>query len=166
MLDTIEVDNPHRIRVPDLKRVRGELRYDPQTVLATRTTRDQLSRMHKHRHISDVQYRAGREFQRNSEAASRQQRSSGDIQERVDGGRVASDGITDRMQRAARQDGDWQILLGATGYKLVYGVAINGWSVEFAARECYGVASSSNRKYASRRLRECLDTLAESMGLG
>lgn len=168
MLDTIEVQNPHGLIVPDIRVVRGELRYDQERVTVARSIRgDPLGEMHAKRQISDAQYAAGRRYQATSEAMGiGVSRSPGDIKEPVDGGLGPTDGLTDRKLDAAKQMDAWRQLLGARGFELVQLVLIAGRSHPWIARQLYGGATQANRRYVGRLFRDCLDQLAADMGLG
>ena len=163
-----EVQNPHRIRVPDLKTVRGEHRYDEAKVTVRRALRDDpLGWMHSRGQINEAQYQAGREYQATREAEGiGTGRSPSELREHVDGGHVASDGITDTKLRAAKRVAAWRSMLGEDGYQLAEAVLVENRQVKQCALSIYGSASPANRKYAGRRFRECLDALAKNMGFG
>lgn len=126
-MDTMAVPNPHGLTVPDLRRVRGELAYYEDRVTVGRQLRDDpLGQMHARRQIGAAQYRAGREYQATFEAAGvGRMRSSGDIREHVDGGQIASDGMTDHQLAAAKRLARWRYRLGRRLAAIVDAVLID-----------------------------------------
>ena len=116
-----------------------------------------------------ARYRAGRLWQADYEAAGIGRIKSQDTTiEPVDGGGGASHqrfGVTDRQVQAMRRLRHWQKLLGSDGWRLTVTVLGDKRSVREATQVLYGEASKAKMTYAGHRFRECLDALAELMGL-
>lgn len=162
-METIEVQNPLRIRVPDLVRKRGELQYhEPRIVVARALRNDPLGSMHARKQISDAQYRAGREWQAKQEAAGTPLKSSGDLQEPVDGSRKHRIGLTDRQRDAARQRAVWRDMLGGKNFALLEAVLIDKANLREAGELIF---PDAQRKYVGWLFRHCLDQVAGSLGL-
>lgn len=166
MIDTLAVPNPHGLRVPDLMRVRGEIAYHEDRVTAARSLRDDpFGQMHARRQIGSAQYRAGREYQATFEAAGvGRLRSPGDIREHVDGGQIASDGMTDHQLAAAKRLARWRYRLGREGAALVDAVLIGKQTLRDIADEGSAMPGKAATTYLGHRFRECLTTLARDMG--
>lgn len=123
---TVMVPNPLRERVPQLRVIERELTYVEDRVRVDRALRDDpLGQMHQRRQIGDAQYQAGRKFQSTWEAAGTPLRSSGNIIEHVDGGRGASDGITDQRMAAGKLLAYFRSELGEADYKFLEAVLID-----------------------------------------
>ena len=165
-MDTMAVPNPHGLTVPDLRRVRGELAYYEDRVTVCRQLRDDpLGQMHARRQIGAAQYRAGREYQATFEAAGvGRMRSSGDIREHVDGGQIASDGMTDHQLAAAKRLARWRYKLGQEGAALVDDVLIGKQTLRQIADGGQRMPSKAEAVFLGHRFRECLTTLARDMG--
>lgn len=164
---TMYVENPLRERLPQLRVVRGETRYTEDRVKVGRALRDDpLGWMHHHRQIGESQYRAGREFQATWEAAGTPLASSGDIREYVDGGRGASDGITDARMRAGKALARYRALLGRD-YDIVVAVLVNKQTVrQVADASRLMMPCAKSTVFHGQLFRRMLSRLAEDMGFG
>jgi hypothetical protein len=162
---TVMVPNPLRERVPQLRVIERELTYVEDRVRTARALRDDpLGQMHQRRQIGDAQYQAGRKFQSTWEAAGTPLRSSGNIIEHVDGGRTASDGITDKRIVAAKLLDAWRILLGRDGYHLVEAVLINKRTVRDVADTGAMMPGKAATTYYGHSFRRQLLELDKAMG--
>lgn len=162
----LDVPNPHGERVPQLRTVRGVLTYHEDRVRVERALRDDpLGQMHARRQISDAQYRAGREWQRYAEAAGTPLRSSGDLQEPVDGSPRHRAGVTDAQLRAIRRRELWRDMLGGKGFLLCDAVLEDKASIREASMLLWYEDNPPMVRYVGRRFRECLDALAADLGL-
>lgn len=122
---TMLVENPLRERLPQMHERGGEIVHIPDRIRVERSLRDDpLGQMHSRRQIGEAQYHAGRKFQETWEAAGKSLRSSGDIREHVDGGQIASDGITDRRMKAAKLLALWRAELGPDVYATLVALLI------------------------------------------
>lgn len=177
-MDTIAVPNPHRELVPRLRHSRPsesgarELTYHEDRVTVQRSTRgDLIGFMHSRGQLGegtwgDVRYVAARRYQGAAETLAGGQRSSGDIRERVDGGHIASDGLTDARRDAARYLARWRARLGADGASLVDAVLIKGMTLRTIGDSGRAMMpGKAATTFLGHRLRECLTTLAKDMGL-
>lgn len=135
-------------------------------ITAARSLRDDpLGQMHDRHQISEAQYAAGRQWQREYEAAGAQVKSSGFLQEPVDGSGAAKQGVTDRQMRAHRSLAAYAVQLGPEGDRIVHWVLADKLSLLEVANRRHGTTSRATMVYVGRRWRECLDTLAVCMGL-
>lgn len=166
-MDTMAVPNPHGMVVPDIRRVRGETIYREDRVTVGRSLRDDpFGQMHARRQVGTAQYRAGREYQATFEAAGvGRLRSPGDIREHVDGGQIASDGMTDQQLAAAKRLARWRYRLGKEGTALVDAVLIGKQTLRAIADNGRPMPGKAATTYLGHRFRECLTTLAKDMGL-
>ena len=144
----------------------GVTSFREPLVQATRALRDDpLGLMHARKQIGEAQYRAGREWQRTHEAAGvGRLRSSGDIREHVDGGQIASDGITDHQRQAIARLAAWDRALGAQGARLVAAVLADKRSIRDIADNSGLMPGKAATTFMGHRFRECLSTLAKMMG--
>lgn len=162
---TVMVPNPLRERVPQLRVIERELTYVEDRVRTERALRDDpLGQMHQRRQIGESQYAAGREFQRAWEAAGTPLRSSGDIREHVDGGKGASDGITDQRMAAGKLLAQWRIILGRDGYALVQSVLIDKHTIREVADAGSMMPGKAATTYYGHAFRQQLSALARAMG--
>jgi hypothetical protein len=146
----VEVDDPYAM--------------DPgEKIVALRSIRnDPLGRLHSHRQIDEAQYQAGRAFQDDWEKAERGPRAVDPTREYVDGGQ-AREPITESQRKAVLRLNRVEGELGAVGAALVHEVLILGVTMEqFGLRR--GLRTQRWKDYFSRRLRECLDRLAQIYG--
>lgn len=164
---TTMVPNPLRERVPQLRTIDRELAYVEDRVRTGRALRDDpLGQMHQRRQIGESQYAAGREFQRAWEAAGSPLRSSGDIREHVDGGRGASDGITDARMAAGKLLAEWRRILGRDGYSLVERVLIDKHTIRQIADAGSMMPGKAATTFMGHLFRRHLSLLAKAMGFG
>jgi hypothetical protein len=147
---TVEVDNP--------------LALEPgEKIVAIRSIRnDPLARLHTHRQIDEAQYQGGRAFQDDWEKAERGPRAVDPTREYVDGGQ-AREPITERQRRAVLRLNRIEHELGADGVMLVHEVLVLGLTME-QIRQRRGLRGQRWMDYFSKRLRECLDRLAQIYG--
>jgi hypothetical protein len=147
---SVEVDNP--------------LGLEPgEKIVAIRSIRnDPLARLHTHRQIDEAQYRGGRAFQDDWEKAERGPRAVDPTREYVDGGQ-AREPITERQRRAVLRLNRVERELGADGVVLVHEVLVLGLTME-QIRQRRGLRGQRWMDYFSKRLRECLDRLAQIYG--
>lgn len=164
---TIMVPNPLRERVPQLRVIERELTYVEDKVRTERALRDDpLGQMHQRRQIGESQYAAGRRFQATWEAAGTPLRSPGDIREHVDGGRGASDGITDQRMAAGKELASWRSILGRDGYSLVEAVLIDKHTIREIADAGAMVPGKAATTFMGHLFRRQLSALAKAMGFG
>lgn len=136
------------------------------TVTVDRALRDDpLGQMHDRHQVTEPQYQAGRRWQALYEAAGAQVKSSGFLQEPVDGSGAAKQGVTDRQMRAHRSLAAYAVQLGPHGNQIVHWVLADKLSLLEVANRRHGTISRATMVYVGRRWRECLDTLAVCMGL-
>jgi hypothetical protein len=155
---TIAVDNPA---------------HQPGHAAATATTTvrralrdDPLGRLHARGQISAAQLNAGRRWQVAWEITEgRIMRAPDPTQPLVDRSRTAPAGPDlDQILRARARLTQWDAVLGSVGSYLVRCVLVDGRTMEQIA-DANGEASTRAIDYYGRRLRECLTTLADQMGL-
>lgn len=123
----VRVANPLAYAVPDVEHKRGVTTYREPSVKASVSLRDDpLGLMYARRQIGPALYRAGREYQATREAMGiGAGRSASDLKEHVDGGQIASDGITDRQISAGKKLEALRRRLGDDGYRLLEAVLID-----------------------------------------
>jgi hypothetical protein len=163
----VEVPNPLRIRVPDLKRVGVEFRYVEDRISAPRTLRDdQLGRLHHRRQVSEAQYAAGRHWQRLfDQAAIGRIRSSGDLRDPVDGSPRYPDPLTDRQQQAMKALGQLDGLLGELGSAVVRAILAENMNYTQVARQ-WGDGSRASTEHIGWLFRWYMSRLAARLGYG
>lgn len=163
---TMMVPNPLRERVPQLRVIERELTYVEDKVRTERALRDDpLGQMHQRRQIGESQYAAGRRFQATWEAAGTPLRSSGDIREHVDGGRGASDGITDARMAAGKELASWRSAIGDDGYKFLQAVLIDKRSIrEVADASRLMMPGPKSTVFHGQLFRRLLSLLAKATG--
>jgi hypothetical protein len=150
---TIMVDDPQAARRGAKITVLRHLRSDP------------LARLHAHRQIDEAQYRAGRKFQRDWEAAERGTRAMDFTRERVDGGEPAAEPLVERQVRARKRLQDRERALGRTMHRVVHAVLVEGMSMETLGKVLFGREGEASAKYYGRLFRDALDVLAVEYGL-
>jgi hypothetical protein len=135
-----------------------------EKIVALRSIRnDPLARLHSHRQIDDVQYRAGRAFQDDWERAERGPQAIDPGRDYVDGAQ-AREPITEGQRKAVLRLNRAERDLGADGSALVHDVLVRGMTMEqVVQRRC--LPTQRWKDYFSRRFRECLDRLALLYGL-
>jgi hypothetical protein len=146
----VEVDDPFGLDPGDKIVTLRSVRNDP------------LARLHSHRQIDEAQYQGGRAFQDDWEKAERGPQAVDPSREYVDGGQFREP-ITERQRKAVLRLNRVERELGADGSVLVHEVLILGLTMEQIA-ERRGVRGQRWSDYLSRRLRECLDRLAQVYG--
>jgi len=147
---SVEIDDPLALEL-------GE------KIVAIRSIRnDPLARLHSHRQIDGAQYRGGRAFQDDWEKAERGPRAVDPTREYVDGGQ-AREPITERQRRAVLRLNRVEHELGADGVVLVHEVLVLGLTMEQIGQR-RGLRGQRWMDYFSKRLRECLDRLAQTYG--
>ena len=147
---TVEVDDPFALDPGDKIVALRSIRSDP------------LGRLHSHRQIDEAQYLAGRAFQDDWEKAERGPRAVDPTREYVDGGQMREP-ITEGQRKAVLRLNRAERELGAVGSAVVHEVLIVGATMEqFGSAR--GLRTQRWKDYFSRRLRECLDRLAEIYG--
>lgn len=127
----------------------------------TRSIRDDpLGRLHARGQIDEAQYQAGRRWQALYEAVEiGGARGIDPTREAVDGGRGAVDGLTDARRKAAKQLATSDAMLGKEGKQLVR-MVLGERKFPRDVAVIWGEANDRSINYVTRRLRECLDTLA------
>lgn len=133
-------------------------------ILVTRSIRDDpLGRLHARSQIDEVQYLAGRRWQALYEAVEiGGARGVDPTREAVDGGRGAVDGLTDARRKAAKQLATSDAMLGKEGKQLVR-MVLGDRKFPRDVAVIWGDVSEKSVNYVTRRLRECLDTLATTV---
>ena len=165
-IGTYAVPNPHRIRLPDLKVVRRELRYDADTVTLARKLRDDpLARLHDRGQITDAMFFAGRQWQKLYEDSQVGRiGSSGDLKEPVDGTPPTREPITDKQVKAGKLLRELEAALGKVGTVIVRDVLGNGMTLAQMSERHGIIASKRELERLGARFRECLNTLAKEFG--
>jgi hypothetical protein len=142
----VEVDNP--------------LALDPgERIMAVRSVRgDPLGRLHAHHQIDEAQYRGGRAFQSDWEAAERGPQAVDPTREYVDGAR-SREPFTDSQRQAVLRLNRVERELGTDGAALVHDVLVLGLTMDQIGQR-RAVRTQRWNDYFARRFRECLDRLA------
>jgi hypothetical protein len=163
---------PHDRRSRDLPRnaevasaeVDDPLGLDPGDKIVTlRSLRNNpLARLHSRRQIDEAQYQGGRSFQNDWEKAERGPQAVDPSREYVDGGQFREP-ITESQRKAVLRLNRIERDLGADGSALVHEVLILGMTMEQVI-ERRGLGGQRWMDYFARRLRECLDRLAQAYG--
>lgn len=148
----VEVDDPYATRPNEKITVLRQLRSDP------------LARLHSHRQIDEAQYRAGRAFQRDWEAAERGARAIDPTRERVDGG-GSGEPLSERQARARKRLIALESVLGRTMHRVAHAVLVDGMSMEVLAQRLFNRQGEVSAKYYGRLFRDALDVLAVEYGL-
>jgi hypothetical protein len=133
-------------------------------IVVMRSTRhDPLADLMSKGQIDHCDYVAGRHWQAAWESAEIGGVSAIDpTRAAVDGGQLP-EALTDTQRRAMEDLEDARGALGREGHALICDVPGRGMSIAEAARH-RGLASEADRKYAGKRFRECLSTLAVRFG--
>lgn len=149
-----EVDDPYAINPGDKIVVLRSTRHDP---LADMINRNQ---------IDHCDYVAGRRWQAAYEnAAIGGARAIDPTREAVDGGAGVREVMTDVQRRAMWDLKAARMALGEEGNNLVLEVLGAGLSIRQVILKHQGTCGEAAYKYAGRRFRECLATLAKRFGL-
>ncbi len=122
---------------------------------------DPLADHHSRGHINDAQYAAGREFQRHFGIAERGPRAM-QLSEAVDGD-PPRENLTDGQLMAGEWLAKCYRKLGADGSALVHDMLVHAMTAKQVAAS-RGLSGQDWEKYFSRRLWECLNTLAVVYG--
>jgi hypothetical protein len=145
----VEVDDPHE---------------EGARIVVLRSTRhDPLAEMKSKGQIDECDYVAGRHWQaawENAEIGG--VRAMDPAREAVDGGRHW-EVLTNTQRRAMQDIKAARGALGQEGHQLICDVLGRGMSITQAACS-RGLLSETDRKYAGKRFRECLSTLAIRFG--
>lgn len=153
-LVAVDVKNPHDIDGGNI------------TVLAT-TRDDILRRLHSAKGIDDAQFAAGREWEADWQRAQLGHTSSGgQWRERVQGGGVSGEIITDKVRKAVSNLADADRALGIQGCAIVRDILGRGMTTKAAAVKHCGSMSDRNTSYITKRFGECLETLVVVYQLG
>ncbi len=174
--DLATVPNPDAKRKPWASHGRGVTTYtEPKeaSVKLNRAQSDVVGHMYDRRQLGpdrDILLKAARQFQRCHEAAGYCLRSSGDIREYVDGGLGPQVPLTDARQKAVKQFADWRIVIvdvwGITGWRILNAVLVDQDTILRASLRFHQDSSQATVKFTTRIFRECLQTLAKTMGFG
>lgn len=150
----VEIENPHDL--------------DRGKIIVLASTRDDiLRRFHSRQVIDDAQFAAGRAWERDWLVAGVGHTSSGgQWQERVDGGGVSIEELTDRKKQAIDRLGEADKALGIQGCAIVRSYLGDGLRTEMVAVRFMGNDSQRSMDYITKRFRECLDTLVVVYQLG
>ena len=146
----VEVDDPLGLDPGDKIVTLRSLRNDP------------LGRMHSHHQIDEAQYQGGRAFQNDWEKAERGPQAVDPSREYVDGGQFREP-ITEGQRKAVLRLNRVERELGADGSALVHEILILGMTMEQIGQR-RAVRGQRWLDYFARRLRECLDRLAQVYG--
>lgn len=167
-IGTLTVLNPDRIRVPDLRVVRKELRYDADNIEAKRNLRDDpLARLHDRGQITNAMFFAGRHWQKLYEDSQVGRiGSSGDLKEPVDGTPPTRDPITDKQVKASHELARIDASLGKVGSILVRDILGDGLTIVQMCKR-HGIDPTAREADRwGKRFRECLSTISEELGYG
>ncbi len=146
----IEVDDPLGLNPGDKIVALRSLRNDP------------LGRMHSHHQIDEAQYQGAARSRTIGRRPSADRRRSILSREYVDGGQFREP-ITEGQRKAVLRLNRVERELGADGSALVREILILGMTMEQIG-ERRGVRGHRWLDYFARRLRECLDRLAQVYG--
>jgi hypothetical protein len=146
----VEVDDPLGLEPGDKIVTLRSLRNDP------------LGKLHSHRQIDEAQFQGGRAFQNDWEKAERGPQAVDPGREYVDGGQFREP-ITEGQRKAVLRLNRVERELGADGSALVHEVLILGATMEQISQR-RGLRGQRWLDYFARRLRECLDRLAQIYG--
>lgn len=153
-LVAVDVKNPHDIDGGNI------------TVLAS-TRDDILRRLHASKGIDDAQFAAGRAWEADWQKAGVGHTSSGgQWRERVQGGGVSQEDLTDKKKNAIDRLGDADKALGIQGCAIVRSFLGDGMNTSGVAIRFMGNSSQRSIDYVNRRFRECLETLVGVYQLG
>jgi hypothetical protein len=140
--------------------------YEPGTQIAVlRSLRDDpLARLHERRQIGDIQFKAGRLWQNDYEAAEiGSARGIDPAKDQVDGGRFAELNTDRRLAASARLNRDKRAI-GQLGELIVTDVLGRGLMIKQAV-EARGFSDRASLEFYSRLFRESLNTIAALRGL-
>lgn len=150
----VEVKNPHDL--------------DGGNIVVFASTRDDvLRRLHASKGIDDAQFAAGRAWEEDWQRAQLGHTSSGgQWRERVQGGGISGEIITDKVRRAVKNLAEADRVLGIQGCAIVRDILGHGMTTKAASVKHLGDMSDRNVTYVAKRFRECLETLVVVYKLG
>ena len=146
----VEVDDPLALEPGEKIVTLRSIRNDP------------LARLHSHHQIDEAQFRGGRAFQDDWEKAERGPQALDPTREFVDAS-PSREPITERQRKAVLRLNRATRELGADGAVLVHEVLILGLTMEQIGQR-RALPGQRWMDYFSKRLRECLDRLAQTYG--
>ena len=146
----VEVDDPLALEPGEKIVTLRSIRNDP------------LARLHSHHQIDEAQFRGGRAFQDDWEKAERGPQALDPTREYVDAS-PSREPITERQRKAVLRLNRATRELGADGAVLVHEVLILGLTMEQIGQR-RALPGQRWMDYFSKRLRECLDRLAQTYG--
>lgn len=150
----VEIENPH-----DLDR--GKI-----VVLAS-TRDDILRRLLASKGIDEAQFAAGRAWEQDWQSAQLGHTSSGgQWRERVDGGGVSIEELTDHKKKAIDRLGVADKALGIQGCAIIRCILGDGLEANVVAVRFLSSDSQRSLDYINRRFRECLETLVMVYQMG
>ena len=134
-----------------------------EKIIALRSVRnDPLGRLHAHKQLDDVQYRAGRAFQHDWERAERGPQAIDPSRDHVDGAQ-GRELVTEGQRQAVLRLNRAERELGADGAAIVHDILVHGLTMEQVGHK-RGLSTQRWKDYFARRLKECLDRLAVVYG--
>jgi hypothetical protein len=141
---------------------------DKGKIVVLATTRDDLlRRLHSSKAIDDACFAAGRSWEEDWQRAQLGHTSSGgQWRERVQGGGVSGEIITDRVRKAVKKLAEADRALGIQGCALVRDILGRGMTTKVVAIKHLGTATQRNMNYITKRFGECLETLVVVYQLG
>lgn len=151
-LAPVEVKNPH----------------DPDggNIIVLASTRDDILRRLKAAESIDVaQFAAGRKWEADWQRAQLGQVISSQFQQRVDGGGISGDILTDQQREAQKRLAQADRALGQIGCAIIRDILGRGLTTTAAAIKYRGKATDKTEKYIAVRFRECLEVLVIVYGL-
>lgn len=172
-LATSATSQPHDRRSTDLLRnamvapieVADPLEFGAKLLVMRSLRDDPLGAMHAAGQVDDVQYQAGRRWQRAFEAAQGSGLKAIDpAKEAVDGGQIARSTLTEYQIQGSSDVSMAMKALGQEGESIVMDILGRGLTLTQAgAKRSY--VSERERRYLGQRFRECLTTLSSVFGL-
>jgi hypothetical protein len=146
IVSPIEVNDPDGDRIVVMRSIRN----------------DPLAALHSRRQIDEAQYQGGRAFQFDFETAERGPQAIDPSKEYVDGGQMPEP-ITEGMRKATKRLARIHGALGQNGSGLMHAFLIERRSPEKICQN-RGLTGEREKVYVGKRIRECLDELAEIYG--
>lgn len=140
--------------------------YEPGakiTVLRS-TRRDPLAWMHAHEQITDAQYLAGRDWQRDWERCEQGARAIDPTREAVDGGRLPEPLSDKRTAASERLAGVAVLIARPDERRILHAFLVDGMGVEQIALVYFRRIGAGHLRRFGDRVREILDTLAVFYG--
>ena len=135
-------------------------------IIAMRSLRDDpLGALHNGGHIDDLEYRAGREWQKAYELAEIGGARAIDYSvTKVDGGQIPQPTVSDKQAKAMSDLAAAAKALGEFGCSVVYDILARGMTAKQCANSRM-MTSEAELKFIRRRFRECLGTMTVVFGL-